>query len=162
MSQATIPFLAFTEAEADQAYHAWHFNCGPAALCACLELAPDQIRPHLGDFERRGYMNPTMMGKALDSLQARWTSVRAIAGRGVVRIQFGGPWLNPGVPPAAAYQHTHWIVCLKDQGVSWVYDINGGWAPREWWESEIIPLLVASNRRRDGKWHPTHRWEVAS
>ena len=160
MSQATLPFLAFTEADAVQAYREYGFNCGPAALCACLEMAPDQVRPHLGDFKHRGYMNPTMMGKALDSLQHRWQSVRAIAGRGIVRIQFGGPWLKPGVPPAAAYQHTHWIACLKENGCSWVYDINGGWMSRERWTSEVIPLLVADNRRRDGTWFPTHRWEV--
>ncbi len=156
----TLPPLAFTEADAIQAWESWGCNCGPAALAACLGLTPEDVRPHLGDFARRGYMNPTMMGQALASLGRRWMSVRAIADRGVVRIQFGGPWMKPGVPPAAAYRHTHWIAAMVHERAVWVYDVNGGWRTRTDWEAEIIPLLVADNPRRDGTWQPTHRWEV--
>lgn len=172
MSTATIPHLAFSEVDAGRAYHAFGFNCGPAAICACLGLTPDAVRPHLGDFEQRGYINPTMMGNALASLKVRWRSMPQaptnvpewipFPARGLVRVQWGGPWLRPGVPVGAAYARTHWIASLEFQGTSWVYDINGGWCPRVWWEAEIVPLLIADTRNADGSWFATHRWEVTS
>jgi hypothetical protein len=171
MRTAAAPILAFTEEDADRAYNAWRCNCGPTALAACLGLTLDAVRPHLGDFERRGYMNPTMMGNALTSLKAHWRSMGQaptniaewipFPGRGVVRIQWGGPWLNPGVPIGAAYARTHWIASWTLDGGPWVFDVNGGWRPRSSWEGEIVPLLIEATRKADGSWFPTHRWEVA-
>jgi hypothetical protein len=45
---------------------------------------------------------------------------------GINRIQWEGPWLNPGVPARVAYMHTHWVAHF------------GGWVlctacmPAEW------------------------------
>jgi len=54
--------------EANAASEAWGFNCGPGALCAVLDLTPDELRPKLGDFEAKGYTNPTCRAGAA------WTS----------------------------------------------------------------------------------------
>jgi hypothetical protein len=161
----TVPCIAFTETDAARAYHEWRANCGPAALAACLGLTLDAVRPHLGDFEARGYMNPTMMANAVRSLGALRQMMRidereTFPSRGLVRIQWGGPWINPGVPVGAAYARTHWVASLNHDGFPWVFDINGGWLLRRQWESDIVPLLIAEVRKADGSWFPTHRWDV--
>jgi hypothetical protein len=168
MSAVTPPFPAFTAADSDRAYAEWGCNCGPAALAACLDLGLESVRQHLGDFERRRYMNPTMMGNAITALRARRRAMphdprpeARFPARGVVRIQFGGPWLAPGVPVGAAYARTHWVASLDHEGQPWVYDVNAGWLHRPLWESMVVPDLLAGIRRADGTWYPTHRWEVS-
>lgn len=52
------PPLRFGVDEAQAASDEWGFNCGPAALCAVLGLTPAELRPHLGDFERKRYTKP--------------------------------------------------------------------------------------------------------
>ena len=60
--------LLFDLTTAQQASDDWGFNCGPAALAAICGLTPDAVRPHLGDFESKGYTNPTLVAAALRSL----------------------------------------------------------------------------------------------
>lgn len=110
----------------DEASNAWDgkFNCGPGALCAALNLTPDELRPHMGDFFSKGYTNPTLMFETLDRLHADYR--RVYRGDepiplskfpelkcGLVRIQFGGPWTKPGVPMRARYRQTHWVAVRK-------------------------------------------------
>lgn len=45
------PPIRFTEDDAQAAWEAWRFNCGPGALCAITGMTPAELRPHLGDFE---------------------------------------------------------------------------------------------------------------
>jgi hypothetical protein len=167
MSQAILPFLAFTEADAGRAYREFGFNCGPAALAACLGLTPNDVRPHLPPvFEARRYMNPTQMGQALMSLGCRWRPMPyplddgQFPVHGLVRVQWSGTWLKPGVPVGAAYARTHWVASKFINDAAWVYDINGGWQTRVAWEAQTVPLILAEVRGADGTWHPTHRWEV--
>lgn len=55
----------FTVVDADQAYATWGCNCGPGAVAGVLGLMLDEVRQHMGDFERKGYTNPTLMFKTL-------------------------------------------------------------------------------------------------
>src|SRR5689334_19662643 len=64
--------IRITLEEAERAHAEWGCNCGPAALAAIMGISLDQVRPHMGDFERKGYTNPTLMFAALDSVGARW------------------------------------------------------------------------------------------
>ncbi len=168
------PAIRFTADEADQAWQDWGFNCGPGALCGVLALRPEQIRPHLQGFDEKRYTNPTMMFGALRSLGVRFTAATAPLGAmlpwpklGLVRIQWGGRWMKPGVPMAARYRQTHWVGSWVDpaSGTLAVFDINvaesGGWCNLAPWNLYVVPrLTVATTKGSDGTWLMTHTIEV--
>lgn len=153
---------------ADQARHArgvWGANCGPGAIAAVLALTLEELRPHLLDFERKGYTNPSLMYAVLRGLGVAYT-VR-MGGRdtwpsyGLARVQWEGPWMTAGVPVAARYRHTHWIACAGEQ----VFDINcigvGGWVPVAEWRDHVVPwLLKQVEPKANGRWHVTHSIEI--
>lgn len=167
-----IPPTRITKEMVDAANNAWGFNCGPGALCAVTGLTPDDVRPHLGQFETRGYTTPKMMGEFLSSLGLRFsTTYRNKSPRiplprlknGVVRVQWGGPWMKPGVPHVAQYCQTHWLAVHGD--LAW--DVNtahlgqDGWYNVWNWENGIAQLIVKhAVKRGDGTWFPTHGIEV--
>lgn len=170
--------LRFTADDAQRAHDEWGMNCGPAALCAALSLTPDELRPHLGDFEQRGYTSPSMMAGILRRLKVNFRRLYEcqdkVAGRplsgefptlGLVRIQFGGPWTMPGVPIPARYRKTHWVAMRRDAAAWSVFDINaigyGGWLPSREWAGQLVPWLIREAvPKGDGEWWPTHCWQV--
>ncbi|WP_422928633.1 hypothetical protein [Singulisphaera sp. PoT] len=166
MTISTMPPLRFSEADIDAANRSWGCNCGPAALSACVGFTLDEVRPHLGDFERRGYMNAAMMqaavghaGFCIKPARPGW----AWPEHGLARIQFGGPWTQPGANPKWASVHTHWVASKRPSaGIegAWVYDVNGGWITFEDWVNDLLPLLGKSDKRADGTWSLTHIWEI--
>lgn len=128
----------------------WGANCGPMSLAAVLGFSTVELaRPLVEPF--RGYMNPTDMLKALQAAGFEVESKRVIQRRtpwpkrGVVRIQWKGPWCDEGVDPRAAYRHTHWIGVRRptldeaaDLGLSnrelLVYDATPNrWVPMTVW-----------------------------
>ena len=155
---------------AEEAYATdWRFNCGPGALCAVLGMTPAEIRPHMLDFERKGYTNPTLM---LDVLRGLGVAFRHRPDRlwpefGLVRVQWSGPWTAPGVPPRVAYRHTHWVAScgtrLPDS--MRVFDVNaicvGGWLSFIEWAQALVPwLLRICEPKADGRWWVTHALEL--
>lgn len=169
--------LRFTEADAIAASNEWRFNCGPAALCAMLGLTPAELRPHMLDFESKGYTNPTLMKDVLGRLGVSQRNiippnVEPSGGMlqncryALVRIQWGGPWTRPGVPMKARYRQTHWIGCRKSGYSTEVYDVNqmdeGGWGGLHHWILRTVPsILHACVPNNDGSWWPTHILEVS-
>ena len=165
------PRLRFDVDDAERAGDRWGFSCGPAAICALLGLTPDQLRPHLERHSRkRSYMTPDDVLRALDSL-----GVRHSAGRrhqypqfGFARIQWGGPWLKPGVPYKARYCYTHWVAscggCTTGSCRFQICDINAtcvGWMSLNEWSGKLVPwLLKEAVPRADGSWSITHTIEV--
>ena len=159
--------LPFTAADAVRAYDAWGCNCGPGALAAVLGISLDEVRPMIPDFDAKRYTNPTMMNVALRASGREWKKVGAVwPAYGLVRLQWEGPWTEPGVPMAARYRYTHWvgswITSTRGHGV---FDINcmnngTGWALRDDWEREIVPAITAQYKRASGKWHVTHALQV--
>ena len=164
--------IRFTLDDANKA-GAWKFNCGPGALCAVLDLTPDQLRPHLGDFESKGYMNPTMVEATLRNRGAAFNVVFKETKNqlvewsipnvplGLMRTQSGGPWMKPGVPMAARYWHTHWVAIANG---THVFDINamcvGGWMKATEWREKLMPwLLKEVCKRGDGTFWPTHVYD---
>lgn len=145
----------FKPPDIDEAFEDWGANCGPAALAAVLGIPLAELRPHLGDFEQRRYMNPTHMMQACQRLRLhgttnkRWPSIHELA---LVFIQWGGPWLKPGVPVGAAYRNTHWIALA---GIA-AYDVNvGHWIHRADWtdpETGVASEIVKRVPRCDGTW----------
>lgn len=164
--------LRFTLADSHRASDEWNFNCGPAAVCAAFNLTPSEVRKHMGDFEAKRYTNPSLMFEVLKSLKANYRTVYRSddpngvtpkVGLGLMRVQWGGPWTNPGMPMRVRYRQTHWAV-LTDQS-EFVFDINamqdGGWLPYMIWASRLIPWLIKECvPKADGRWWPTHVIEI--
>lgn len=161
--------IRFSLEEASNA--GWCFNCGPGALCAVLHLTPSELRPLMGDFESKGYTNPTLMLEVLNRAGAKYRQTYRSdephgfpsVNHGVVRVQWGGPWTKPGVPMRARYRQTHWVA-MRDNSRE-VFDVNamcvGGWLPFQEWHKELVPWLCKNLVPKwDGNWWPTHAIEV--
>lgn len=157
----------FTFDDAKRAHKDWGANCGPGALAVVAGLSLDQVRPYLGDFESKGYTNPTLMFDSLRRIGLSWQSVKPAAWPtfGLVRIQWEGPWMEPGVPLRARYRHTHWVAGARRNGEIGVFDINcmnngTGWVSLEEWSRVVAPYLIQySCKRGNGRWSVTHSLE---
>jgi hypothetical protein len=163
----------FTELDADAAHEEWGCNCGPTALAAIMRMTLDDVRPHLGDFEKRRYLNPTMMQQALVRIGARFRVVElpprdrglAFPAYGLARIQFDGPWMSKGANPKWRYMHTHWVGAERSSASVHIFDVNAlengtGWTSLYDWSSRVAPQLIASHERATGSWHVTDRIEI--
>lgn len=162
----------FTVEDAQRAHDEWGCNCGPGALAAICGLTLDEVRPHMGDFERKGYTNPTLMIAALKSIGTRFSYRGGHLGTewwpcyGLARIQWEGPWTKDGVPIRARYRHTHWVGAMRSAQGTGIFDINclnngSGWARFEDWRDIVVPwILKECVPRADGHWHITHAIEV--
>jgi hypothetical protein len=164
---SATPFLAFSAEDSVRAYREWGFNCGPAALAAVTGKTPEEVRPHLGWFERCGYLSSVPMRHAIKAMgfMYYWTFIDEKPGvfpkHGLMLVQFGGPWLQePGKYTKWASKYTHWVAAKRFHGDDWIFDINGAWMPRSEWERDVIPRLVEATNRCDGTWHPRYRWEI--
>lgn len=163
----------FTAEDLDRSNEEWRCNCGPGAVAAMCGLTLDEVRPHMGDFEQKGYTNPTLMWSVLRSIGVRFSYRGGDLGRkwfpryGLCRVQWEGPWTKPGVPVRAAYRHTHWIGAAHraDSSIA-IYDINAmgngsGWASLSDWETILVPFILSECvPRADGGWHITHAVEI--
>jgi hypothetical protein len=161
--------VRFTLSDAEDAAASFGFNCGPAALCAVLNLTPTELRPHLLDFEQKGHTNPSLMANILRGLGVQFRqSYRGDAPApmpavqfGLVRVQWAGPWTRPNVPMRVRYRQTHWIAVAGNE----VFDVNamcvGGWLPFAEWAEQLVPWLIKECcPQGDGNWWPTHALEI--
>ncbi len=162
--------LQFTPEDFGAAAEQWGANCGPGAIAAMLGLSMHQLRPYMGDFERKRYTNPTLMWETLKRLGCGWHLVKpptAWPRYGLVRVQWEGPWTKPGVPMRARYRHTHWVGAIagNPQNIG-IFDVNAlgngsGWCSLADWGDVIVPwLLKECVPRADGAWHLTHVVEI--
>ena len=161
--------VKFDSAELERAVDSWGCNCGPAAIAAITGRSLDEVRPHLGDFESKRYTNPTLMFDTLKRAGVRYSRVgmRPLEWprHGLVRVQWGGPWMAPEVPVGARYRHTHWVGAQRVGPEIAVFDVNcmsvGGWVKAAIWETEVVPwLLRECVPRADGAFSFTHAIEV--
>lgn len=166
--------IRFTLEDAQRASDEWRFNCGPGALCAVLGMTPAELRPHLRDFEAKGYTNPTLMADILRGIgvkfRVRYQGINPPTAPahlwpdfGLVRVQWDGPWTKRGVPMAARYRHTHWVAHRSID--RHIFDVNaicsGGWIPFAEWSERLVPwLLPQVDPRTTGDWWMTHSWDL--
>jgi len=155
---------------------AWGANCGPMSLAAVLglptvEAARELVQPF------RGFMSPTDMRTAVRAARDRGMCEMIGQGTiglgdpdpwpqlGLVRIQWLGPWCDPGVNPRAAYRCTHWIgvrtvvepPALPGAPVVMVYDATPNrWIPLWAWERWCPSLWP----KRATGWAPVNRIDV--
>lgn len=151
----------FSQEDFNRANREWGCNCGPSALAFALQLPLDSVRAHIPDFDRRRYTSPTMMKQALASLGVGFEQVMHMFWSDaptLTRIQFTGPWTQPGSNPRWAYRHTHWIVCWKHLFDDMLFDCNGGINTIEQWQRDVLPHLLP---KRSYGWCPTHCWKIA-
>ena len=99
------------------------------------------------------------VGAPLRKCGANWPSY------GLARIQWEGPWTEPGVPMAARYRYTHWVGAWNTLGGRGIFDINAigngsGWCSFADWELWIVPHLTANYKRATGRWHVANAIEV--
>jgi hypothetical protein len=162
--------MSFTLEDAKRANDEWGANCGPAALAAILGITLADVRPLMGDFEKKGYTNPTLMLDCLKRSGVAWSKAFnqfAWPQHGLVRIQWEGPWTEPGVPMRARYRNTHWVGARTEADARvTIFDVNalciGGWIPFSQWAQDLVPwLLKTLYPTANGKWHLTHVLEVA-
>ena len=168
--QPSIRRPRFTAEDAETAYEAWGANCGPAAIAAVCGLTLAQLRPHLGDFERKRYTNPMLMWATLDGLDVEWHKISARALRwpehGLARIQWEGPWTESSVPKSIAYRHTHWVGAARRGTAIAVFDVNAmgptsGWISLDDWSKLLVPyILEKCEPGANGRWSLTHAVEV--
>ena len=138
-------------------------NCGPHALGAALGWTLPRVRQGLSKALApagfRGFMNPTEIGKFLRMAAATYRLVKLPAAAdartkvlcdGINRIQWEGPWLNPGVPPAAAYAHTHYVAYCLGSVMCTAVGRNWEWVPFEDWFEKMSAE----------PWHVTHHWII--
>lgn len=157
----------FTEDESQAAYDEWGANCGPNALAFALQIPLTEVRGKIPGFEAKRYTSPTMMKAALENLRAPFAVVPPSRSAMfqwepcLVRIQFCGPWTEPGANPKWAYRQTHWIATyMVERQAAMVFDCNGGIRGYQSWRNEILPLLTEATPRANGEWFPTHVWQV--
>jgi len=165
----------FSLADLEHASSTWGCNCGPAAIAAIAGLTLDEVRPHMGA-GWPGYTNPTCMFAALHSVGRPWSSIgvgfrscTTWPGYGLCRIQWEGPWTQPGVPMRARYRQTHWVGAQHGTPPTniGIFDVNcvhqaagSGWVSLADWSTKIVPWLLESYPRANGGWHITHAIEV--
>jgi hypothetical protein len=167
----------FTLQDVERAAEEWGANCGPGALAAICGLTLDEVRPHMGGFERTRYTNPTLMLGALRSLYIagaikawRQTTFNDFDVTwplcGLARIQWEGPWTAPGVPIRVRYRKTHWVAAACAGGAVGIFDINcinngSGWVALKDWRETVVPFILETCvPKANGKWHITHSIEV--
>lgn len=143
--------LRYTLEDSERAHNTWGASCGPHSLAAALGLTLEEVRTVLPNF--KGWMNPTMMTRALLDLKRVHNLRHHLKTQepceGICRVQWEGSWLNPGVPPAAAYHHTHWIA-HRDGHVLCTATVNDEWVPFQVWKAYL---------QQAGKpWHFTHHY----
>jgi len=163
-----LPKPRFDLDDASHASQEWGANCGPGAIAAIAGLTLDEVRPHMGDFEAKGYTNPILMWEVLTRLGLVWRlrgKPFTVPAWGVVRIQWEGPWTEPGVPMRVRCRHTHWIGAGLQDGQPIAFDINcmcvGGWVPWQEWKSQVAPWLIREAvPKGSGAWHITHLVDV--
>jgi hypothetical protein len=154
-AQGKPPLVLWTEEECDSAHDEWGANCGPFSIAAALGKRVDEVRPHIPNF--RGWMNPTQIGETLRNLGAAYSLEKGLKTQslcnGINRIQWEGPWLNPGVPKAAAYRQTHWVAHF-DGFVLCALIYPYAFLSIETWRRGI--------ERHEKGWHVTHYYRLAA
>lgn len=152
---AAPPALAYTRAESDEAAEGWGANCGPHSLAAALGLTMNEVRDCRTMLDFPGWTNPTRIEDVLRELDVPFQRRSELRTKtfcsGINRVQWEGSWLNPGVPVAAAYAHTHWVAQYSGHVLCAMLD-GAQWLPIADWSAEV--------ERRGKPWHVTHHYVI--
>jgi hypothetical protein len=155
---------SFSLEDAQQAHEKWGYSCGPCALAFALGITLDQLHEKTPVFDGKGYANPTMVRAAMSAMGVRHIEDRTLSmfadKIAVVRVQWSGPWTQPGTNPKWSYQYTHWICYWLEDGREMVFDVNAGIVDFAEWKRVTVPAIVATIPRATGGWKQTHVWRL--
>lgn len=151
------PKLRFTAAESDAANTEWKATCGPHSIAAACGLTLTDVRAVLEGY--RGWMSPTQVTSALHKLEAPFLLESKMKTQqlceGINRIQWEGPWLDPGKPARIAYFHTHyvahfngWVLCTACLSTQWI--------PVDAWRRHHLTVEPVT------PFHVTHHWTLVN
>lgn len=161
----------FTQDEFESASREWGCNCGPSALAFACQVSLGKVREAIVGFDEKRYTSPSMMsggiravGMDFDAVENPSVDAMCHETPALVRVQWTGPWTQPGVNPKWAYWHTHWVAtwrqpAMKPGHASLVFDCNAGVTMLDDWVANVVPTLTTAPRA-DGGWFPTHVWRV--
>lgn len=132
----------FIPSDIETAYEEWGANCGPCALAAIVGKKLSEVHPHLAEFAKRKYMNPTHIKNALESMGIAFRSLGAhFPQNGLAFVQWSGFEKRPVF---VQYQHTHWIAVKDGQ----YFEINtppgDNWVSPALWE-RVMPAFIAEH-----------------
>jgi len=166
--------LPYTPAEAAAAHEHRNMHCGHFAIAAATGNSLEKIH-HCG-VPIKGWMNPSMIRATLNALAVSHRP-QALGpghivntphsleghlhcldyGAGIIiRLQWEGSWLNPGVPPGAAYARTHYIASKNGCILDPAHDPNQWLSISDW--LPIVQTQILPNIKRATGWHFTHAW----
>lgn len=132
--------ILFSPTDFELAHEAFDAMCGHGALAAALGK---EVCDVMKFFDQGGWVNVPMMRRAayhaansLPVMVPRWPTLTETA---VALIQFLGPWMEPGILPAARCKYRHWVAVRR--GLVW--DVNEPrWLGPSQWEQAVVPGLM--------------------
>lgn len=139
-----LDFL-FAPLDVTRAFELHGANCGPASLAALVGRNICEIMDLFPNFPEKPYTNIPRMHAALRKTGLAFRREAAgFPSDGLVLLQVEGPWTAPKRASYDAAYHRHWVSVRWDH----IYEVNlESWVPRQVWEEDYLPALVA---RHDG------------
>lgn len=173
----TFPVLPYTLLESAQAHAEWNAMCGHHSIAAAVGVGLDAIRD--AGVPLKGWMSPTMITRTLEALHVQFTQRHLSPARSpanvlsapspqILRMQFEGSWMRPGVPVGAQYQRTHYIALFgPPEQPALIMDplLNacGIHAVDDWLAKARTPdYLAESSFKGTTGWHFTHTWRLGA
>lgn len=170
--------LRFSSDDMNRANEEWGCNCGPTALAAALRIMLEEARDLIPWFVERKYTSPSMMTAALNASGVKWNELtkrrhippsscpECLPDHGLVRVQWTGPWTQPGANGRWAYGFTHWFATFTleprcPQHLV-VFDCNSGPVTWQQWRDSVPHAITSQINRADGGWYLTHLIQVGS
>lgn len=163
--------LPYTPAEATAAHDDWNAMCGHYSIAAATGRTLEDIRT--AGVPLKGWMNPTMISQTLAALivpaerfllkelgydvPQDLVKLPQFRQGTILRVQWEGSWMNPGVPAGARYQRTHYIA-IKDGRIMDPAMGPNIHLPVDLWLQEI-PKVVRQIKGATG-YHFTHAWII--
>ncbi len=183
---STPPSLPYTPAEAEEADQDWKPMCGHYSIAAAGNVGLHQVESAVN--RRGGWMNPTMLEAALQSLRLPFTRHRLplrpanhpgdcynfaieqilkIRERtAIYRVQFEGAWMQRSV--REQYQHTHYVAMRSGHVMDPMMGTDE-WHPAMEWIADELPFTLdvinseaSSESLHITGMHFTHAWVLNS
>lgn len=156
--------LPYTDEQSQKAYDDWQATCGHHSIAAASQRPLEDVRKAIPNY--RGWMSPMQILKTLFHLKQGFHYRKDLHTQDIpdspnpqiLRLQFEGSWLNPGVPAAAAYHHTHYIAVLGNEVMDPMIDSSVLIDKSAWLETQDI--RVTQSKPKATGWHFTHAWEI--
>lgn len=164
--------LPYTTAQAAAAHDQWNAMCGHYSLAAATGHPLEDIRT--AGVPLKGWMNPTMINETLKALKVGYqrfllkelgydvpqdlVKLPQINHGAILRIQWEGSWMNPGVPAGARYQRTHYIAIKDGTIMDPAFDPAISLRVEDWLQvvtNDIVPQIKGATG-----YHFTHVWII--